>query len=81
MDCRPTGLQLISLAIGKWFIRLFGISVVDLGSYQLQVVKVCGALRYLFPLMTLGVHYGVLFATAVVDATVVFLSTVQARCL
>ena len=54
-------LQLISSAIGVEVIRLFGISVylegnvIDLGNYKLQVVEACNGLRYLFPLVTLGV--------------------------
>ncbi len=54
-------LQLISSQIGVAVIRLFGISVhlegnvIDLGSYKLQVVEACSGLRYLFPLLTLGV--------------------------
>jgi exosortase D (VPLPA-CTERM-specific) len=55
-----SGMQLISSAIGVWFLRLMDISVflegnvIDLGTYQLQVVEACDGLRYLFPLMTLG---------------------------
>ncbi len=54
-------LQLISSNIGVEVIRLFGISVylegnvIDLGTYKLQVVEACNGLRYLFPLVTLGV--------------------------
>ena len=54
-------LQLISSKLGVEFIRLFGISVflegnvIDLGNYKLQVVEACNGLRYLFPLITLGV--------------------------
>lgn len=53
-------LQLLSSEIGVAFIRLFDISVylegnvIDLGSYKLQVVDACSGLRYLFPLMALG---------------------------
>ena len=49
-------LQLLSSEIGVWVIRLFGISVflegsvIDLGTYKLQVVEACSGLRYLFPL-------------------------------
>lgn len=56
-----SALQLISSQIGVAVIRLFGISVflegnvIDLGSYKLQVVEACSGLRYLFPLVTLGV--------------------------
>ena len=54
-------LQLISSKIGVEVIRLFGISVylegnvIDLGNYKLQVVEACNGLRYLFPLVALGV--------------------------
>ena len=54
-------LQLISSKLGVEVIRLFGISVflegnvIDLGNYKLQVVEACNGLRYLFPLITLGV--------------------------
>jgi exosortase D (VPLPA-CTERM-specific) len=54
-------LQLWSSNIGVWVIRLFGISVyqegnvIDLGGFRLQVVEACAGLRYLFPLITLGV--------------------------
>lgn len=56
-----SALQLISSQIGVAVIRLMGISVflegnvIDLGSYKLQVVEACSGLRYLFPLLTLGV--------------------------
>lgn len=54
-------LQLISSKLGVEVIRLFGISVylegnvIDLGNYKLQVVEACNGLRYLFPLVALGV--------------------------
>jgi exosortase D (VPLPA-CTERM-specific) len=56
-----SALQLVSSQIGVAVIRLFGISVflegnvIDLGTYKLQVVEACSGLRYLFPLLTLGV--------------------------
>ena len=56
-----SALQLLSSQIGVAVIRLFGISVflegnvIDLGNYKLQVVEACSGLRYLFPLLTLGV--------------------------
>ena len=54
-------LQLVSSKLGVEVIRLFGISVylegnvIDLGNYKLQVVEACNGLRYLFPLVALGV--------------------------
>lgn len=53
-------LQLVSSQWGVALIRLFDISVflegnvIDLGSMQLQVVEACSGLRYLFPLVVLG---------------------------
>ena len=75
-------LQLISSAIGVAFIRLFGISVflegnvIDLGSFQLQVVEACSGLRYLFPLMTLGFIAAYFFKGALWKRAVIFLSTI-----
>jgi exosortase D (VPLPA-CTERM-specific) len=54
-------LQLWSSTLGVDVIRLFGIAVyqegnvIDLGGYKLQVVEACAGLRYLYPLITLGV--------------------------
>jgi exosortase D (VPLPA-CTERM-specific) len=54
-------LQLVSSQLGVAVIRLFQISVflegnvIDLGSYKLQVVEACSGLRYLFPLLALGI--------------------------
>lgn len=54
-------LQLLSSQLGVVVIRLFGVSVylegnvIDLGSYKLQVAEACSGLRYLLPLLTLGV--------------------------
>jgi len=75
-------LQLISSSIGVWIIRLFGISVylagnvIDLGVFKLQVVEACSGLRYLFPLMTLGLICAYLYKAAMWKRVVVFLSSV-----
>ncbi|MCG3203036.1 MAG: hypothetical protein NFCOHLIN_02953 [Gammaproteobacteria bacterium] len=75
-------LQLISSEIGVWVIRQFGISVflegnvIDLGTYKLQVVEACSGLRYLFPLMTLGVIVAVFFNAPMWKRILVFVSTV-----
>jgi exosortase D (VPLPA-CTERM-specific) len=75
-------LQLISSAIGVEVIRLFGISVflegnvIDLGSYQLQVVEACSGLRYLFPLLSFGFLVAYLFQAPFWQRALVFLSTV-----
>ena len=75
-------LQLISSQLGVWLIRLFGISVylegnvIDLGTYQLQVVDACSGLRYLFPLTALGFIAAVIFKGAWWKKALLFLSTI-----
>ena len=75
-------LQLISSRLGVAVIRLFGISVhlegnvIDLGSYQLQVVEACSGLSYLFPLLTLGVILVCLVRLPLWMRVVIVLSTV-----
>lgn len=77
-----TRLQLISSALGVAVIRLFGISVylegnvIDLGSYQLQVVDACAGLRYLFPLMTLGLLMAHFFRAPLWKRALVFLASI-----
>jgi exosortase D (VPLPA-CTERM-specific) len=75
-------LQLISSQLGVAFIRLCGVSVllegnvIDLGSYKLQVAEACSGLRYLFPLMTLGVLTAYLFKGPLWMRWWLFLSTI-----
>lgn len=75
-------MQLVSSEIGVWFIRLFGISVylegnvIDLGGYKLQVAEACDGLRYLFPLMTLGLVMAYFFKAPLWQRLLVFLSSV-----
>jgi exosortase D (VPLPA-CTERM-specific) len=75
-------LQLISSELGVAFIRVCGVSVllqgnvIDLGSYKLQVAEACSGLRYLFPLMTLGVIVAYLFKGPTWMRWWLFLSTV-----
>ncbi|MGE0485925.1 MAG: VPLPA-CTERM-specific exosortase XrtD [Gammaproteobacteria bacterium] len=74
-------LQLLSSSIGVAVIRLFGVSVylegnvIDLGSYKLQVVEACNGLRYLFPLMTLGVIVAYFYQAALWKRLLIFVST------
>jgi exosortase D (VPLPA-CTERM-specific) len=62
-----TSLQLISSKIGVEIVRAAGIpvyltgNIIDLGVYQLQVAEACSGLRYLFPLMSFGYLFAVLF--------------------
>ncbi len=75
-------LQLLSSEIGVAVIRLFGISVylegnvIDLGSYKLQVVEACNGLRYLFPLMTLGVIVAYFYHAEMWKRILIFVSTI-----
>lgn len=75
-------LQLISSSIGVGVIRLFDISVylegnvIDLGSYQLQVVEACSGLRYLFPLMSFGFLIAYIYRGPVWQKAAIFLSTI-----
>lgn len=77
-----SGLQLISSQLGVAVIRLFDISVylegnvIDLGSYQLQVVEACSGLRYLFPLMSFGFLIAYLYRGPTWQKWFLFLSTV-----
>ena len=54
-------LKLISSQLGVAMMQLYGMSayregnVIDLGFTQLQVVDACNGLRYLFPLIILGI--------------------------
>ena len=77
-----TRLQLVSSALGVAVIRLGGISVylegnvIDLGSYKLQVVDACAGLRYLFPLMTLGLLIAHFFRAPFWKRALVFLASI-----
>jgi exosortase D (VPLPA-CTERM-specific) len=51
-------------------------NVIDLGSYQLQVVDACSGLRYLFPLTALGFIAAVIFKGALWKKAILFLSTI-----
>jgi exosortase D (VPLPA-CTERM-specific) len=63
-------LQLISSRLGVGLIRLAGMTahiegnVIDLGFSKLQVVEACSGLRYIFPLLVLGLILAYFFRTA-----------------
>ncbi|MBV8063302.1 MAG: VPLPA-CTERM-specific exosortase XrtD [Nevskia sp.] len=75
-------LQLLSSQIGVALIRLLGISVfldgnvIDLGSYKLEVAEACSGLRYLFPLMTMGLVMAYLFQAPAWQRALLFLSSI-----
>ena len=60
-------LKSISTKLGEMILRLFGISVfvegnvIDLGVTQLQVVDACSGLRYILPLLAVGVVFAYFF--------------------
>ncbi|HVP32982.1 MAG TPA: VPLPA-CTERM-specific exosortase XrtD [Steroidobacteraceae bacterium] len=74
-------LQLISSKLGVMFMRLFGVSVllegnvIDLGGYKLEVAEACSGLRYLFPLMTLGLLMAYFYKGAVWKRAVLLVSS------
>jgi exosortase D (VPLPA-CTERM-specific) len=75
-------LQLISSQLGVFFIRLFQIpvylhgNVIDLGTYQLQVVDACSGLRYLFPLLGLSFLAAYLFRAPIWQRALVLFSSI-----
>lgn len=75
-------MQLLSSALGVWFIRLFGISVfldgnvIDMGGFSMQVVEACSGLRYMFPLMSFGMLIAYLYPGPFWQRLVIFLSTI-----
>ena len=60
-------LKSVSSQLGGGFIRLIGIpvhvsgNIIDLGVNQLQVVDACSGIRFLFPLVALGILYAHFF--------------------
>ena len=75
-------LQLVSTQLGVAILHLTGMSafregnVIDLGFTQLQVVDACSGLRYVIPLMILGLLLAYFFRAAFWKRAVVFLSTI-----
>jgi exosortase D (VPLPA-CTERM-specific) len=75
-------LELISSRLGVALISLFNIPVylegnlIDLGSYQLQVVEACSGLRYLFPLLSLSFLAAFLFRAALWQRAILLFSSV-----
>ena len=75
-------LQLLSSQLGVALIRGLGISVylqgnvIDLGVYQLQVLEACDGLRYLFPLMTLGLALACIYQAPLWARVLLFVVTV-----
>lgn len=77
-----SNLQLLSSQLGVAFIRAMGITVfaegnvIDLGVYRLQVVEACDGLRYLFPLMAIGLLIAYFYKGAMWKRVLVFLASI-----
>ena len=75
-------LQLISSRLGVALIRLYGLpayrdgNVIDLGFTQLQIVEACSGLRYLIPLMVIGIILVYFFQAPVWKRALLFVSTI-----
>ncbi|MBU4415146.1 MAG: VPLPA-CTERM-specific exosortase XrtD [Proteobacteria bacterium] len=75
-------LQLISSQLGVAMMQLCGMSayregnIIDLGFTQLQVVDACSGLRYLFPLIVLGILLAYFFRAAFWKKAIVVISTI-----
>ncbi|MBN2374347.1 VPLPA-CTERM-specific exosortase XrtD [bacterium] len=60
-------LKRISTRLGEWILRLAGVSVfvegniIDMGITKLQVVDACSGLRYILPLLTIGILFAYFF--------------------
>jgi len=76
------GLKLISSQLGVALLQLYGMSafregnVIDLGFTQLQVVDACSGLRYLFPLLVLGILLAYFYKAALWKRVILVFSTV-----
>ncbi len=75
-------LKLASSQLGVFIMQLCGMSayregnVIDLGFTQLQVVDACSGLRYLFPLMLLGILLAYFYKEALWKKILLVISTV-----
>ena len=77
-----TELQLISSQVGVEIIQALRIpvyldgNIIDLGTYKLQVAEACSGLRYLFPLMSFGFLFAVLYQGPTWHRVLLFLLTI-----
>lgn len=75
-------LKLISTRIGVWMLQAFGVSsysegnIIDIGFTQLQVVDACSGLRYLFPLLVMGILLAYFYRAAMWKRLILVLSTI-----
>ena len=75
-------LKLISSQLGVAILQMFGMSafregnIIDLGFTQLQVVDACSGLRYLFPLLIMGLLLAYFYKAALWKKAILVASTV-----
>lgn len=75
-------LQRISSVLGVELIYALGVpvflegNIIDLGIYKLQVAEACSGLRYLFPLMSFGYLFAVLYRGPLWQKFALFLLTI-----
>ena len=75
-------MQLLSSKLGVDFIRFCNIpvflegNVIDLGVYKLQVVEACSGLRYMYPLMSIGLICAYMYNERAWKKVILFLSTI-----
>ena len=77
-------LQLISSAVAAWILQALGVpvlrqgNIIDLGVLQLQVVAACSGLRYILPLLALGMIYCYFFQRRAWKSMVLLLAVIPA---
>lgn len=75
-------MQMMSTSLGTALLRLLGITVlqdgniIDMGTYQMQVVEACNGLRFLFPLMCLGFMLAYMYKASFLKRSFLFVSTI-----
>ena len=75
-------LKMVSSQLGVWMMRMFGTiahregNVIDLGWKQLQVVDACSGLRYLAPLMVMGLFMSYFYKGRFWKKAVIVVSTI-----
>ena len=77
-----SGLKLVSSQLGVAMLQLYGMSayregnIIDLGFTQLQVVDACSGLRYLYPLLVMGILISYFYRAALWKRLVLVVSTI-----
>jgi len=75
-------MQRLSSELGVGIVRLLEIpvllegNIIDLGTFKLQVAEACSGLRYLFPLLSFGFLFAVLYRGPAWQRGVLFLSAI-----